>query len=569
MGIDKTNTRRVIHYGPPKTLEEYVQQIGRAGRDGLPAQCVMFADHNDFSKYDCDFYMGKLSTEAKENTLKSLRYLQSYAMDAVKCRRAALLLYFSETPSFGERCGTCDNCLAVSGASTSNNSNLSKSALVVLLAVDALKSQPVSVIEKVMNGQIVENYRYKCSANPVSVKNRIELAFKHQKYSVAILKELISLLASYGYLEVGTNRSTMNTTYNNSWTTYDITYKGKKQLETPMSPVILPVSPGIRVLEDKDEEKRQLLLSQFKNSGVNIADIPEEELERGDGEVVKSFKFWMTHMEHLTKLGKDRRIEQLQDLRKNIEDWRLQAAKNFKMSPTDVMPTHLIAKVAYTSATSKIPMDEDSLHACGVRSGAIKELAEMLQRWSKDTAGTDSLSGNDAAATRVMIFPKGEVFSPSEPWKLARIPKAKKNGTLASWESSYMRFMKGEHPQSIAVTKEGGKPIQVRTVAIHILDALTYGKPVPLDRVAAIFPPPTYEEWDTLKKIEAAGVPEMDAMENEIKKADFLTPVMGVEFIETPYNERKEGESFKYSKWCDHLSWYLTLRRAGYVPTFS
>mmetsp|Transcript_22327 Transcript_22327/g.31981 ORF Transcript_22327/g.31981 Transcript_22327/m.31981 type:complete len:397 (-) Transcript_22327:1171-2361(-) len=117
MGIDKTNTRRVIHYGPPKTLEEYVQQIGRAGRDGLPAQCVMFADHNDFSKYDCDFYMGKLSTEAKENTLKSLRYLQSYAMDAVKCRRAALLLYFSETPSFGERCGTCDNCLADSSAS--------------------------------------------------------------------------------------------------------------------------------------------------------------------------------------------------------------------------------------------------------------------------------------------------------------------------------------------------------------------------------------------------------------------------------------------------------------------
>ena len=57
MGIDKPDTRRVIHYGPPKTVEEYYQQIGRAGRDGLPAECLMFVSDGDFDRYKGDFYV--------------------------------------------------------------------------------------------------------------------------------------------------------------------------------------------------------------------------------------------------------------------------------------------------------------------------------------------------------------------------------------------------------------------------------------------------------------------------------------------------------------------------------
>ena len=113
MGIDKPDTRRVVHYGPPKTVEEYYQQIGRAGRDGLPAECLMFVSDGDFDKYKSDFYVGNLQGEQKANMLKSVDTLKSFALDPIKCRRKALLDFFHEESSFGERCGTCDTCQSV------------------------------------------------------------------------------------------------------------------------------------------------------------------------------------------------------------------------------------------------------------------------------------------------------------------------------------------------------------------------------------------------------------------------------------------------------------------------
>ena len=111
MGIDKPDIRRVVHWGGCKTVEEYYQQMGRAGRDGLVAECIMYADPNDFVKYKDDFYLGGLSGETKAATIRSMDALHNFAMSTNGCRRAALLAFFDETPSFGEFCGTCDLCL--------------------------------------------------------------------------------------------------------------------------------------------------------------------------------------------------------------------------------------------------------------------------------------------------------------------------------------------------------------------------------------------------------------------------------------------------------------------------
>lgn len=71
----------------------------------------MYADSHDFVKYKDDFYLGGLSGEAKMATVHSMDALRDFAMNTDGCRRAALLNFFDEVPSFGKHCGTCDLCL--------------------------------------------------------------------------------------------------------------------------------------------------------------------------------------------------------------------------------------------------------------------------------------------------------------------------------------------------------------------------------------------------------------------------------------------------------------------------
>ncbi|CAN5354990.1 DNA helicase RecQ [soil metagenome] len=106
MGIDKPDVRFVVHYDTPKSLEGYYQETGRAGRDGLEGNCLMFYSYNDILKLD-KFNKDKPVTE-RENAKILLQEISSYAESAV-CRRIQLLHYFGET--FEKDCGFCDNCM--------------------------------------------------------------------------------------------------------------------------------------------------------------------------------------------------------------------------------------------------------------------------------------------------------------------------------------------------------------------------------------------------------------------------------------------------------------------------
>lgn len=105
MGIDKPDVRFVIHYDTPKSLEGYYQETGRAGRDGLEGNCVMFFSYKDITKLD-KFNKDKAVSE-RENAKILLNEMESYATSAV-CRRRQLLHYFGEY--MAEDCGFCDNC---------------------------------------------------------------------------------------------------------------------------------------------------------------------------------------------------------------------------------------------------------------------------------------------------------------------------------------------------------------------------------------------------------------------------------------------------------------------------
>ena len=186
LGIDKPNIRFVIHFQPPHTLESYYQEIGRAGRDGLPAEALFLYDEHDGEQIKKRINQGE--NEHKVNVeLQRFQAMIGFA-DTQICRRQVLLNYFAQYTE--NKCGNCDICL-----DPPRQFNATEAAQKVLSCVYRIKQQGnITHVIDVLRGEETSKVK-ELSHQQVSTfgigKNEMP------SYWFAIIRQLIHL----GYLQ--------------------------------------------------------------------------------------------------------------------------------------------------------------------------------------------------------------------------------------------------------------------------------------------------------------------------------------------------------------------------------